>query len=218
MGDVDLCRVSPRLSRRRGEGRLPARIAGAGWRAARSVHPREGGLRSALRAQQPARLGVDPVAVPPGGPARRPPRFVIAVTAHRATDRAWSPAFGAWPEAGGTRFRVWAPTRTTVDVVIDPAGARARHPLTAEPGGCFAAVVDGVTPGTRYKYLVDGRDEFPDPASRSQPEGVHGPSAVVDPGAYQWSDEAWPGVGLSDLVIYELHVGAFVPAGTFAGV
>src|SRR5690606_37634840 len=105
-----------------------------------------------------------------------------------------------------------------VEVVVDPAGARTRHPLTAAPDGSFSAAVEGVLPGTRYTYLVDGRDEFPDPASRSQPEGVHGPSAVIDPRAFRWSDAAWTGAGLAELVIYELHVGTFTPEGTFAGV
>src|SRR5690606_4571611 len=82
----------------------------------------------------------------------------------------------------------------------------------------FSAAVDGVVPGARYTYLVDGRDEFPDPASRCQPEGVHGPSMVIDPRAYQWSDHTWMGAGLAELVIYELHVGTFTPKGTFAGV
>lgn len=103
-------------------------------------------------------------------------------------------------------------------MLVDPAGAGERRPLTAEGDGCFAAAFDDVPAGTRYKYVADGSDEFPDPASRWQPNGVHGVSVVVDPGTYTWSDDTWAGVRLADLVIYELHVGAFSPSGTFAGV
>jgi maltooligosyltrehalose trehalohydrolase len=73
-----------------------------------------------------------------------------------------------------------------------------------------------VGPGDRYRYRLDGAGPFPDPASRSQPLGVHGPSQVVDPGAFRWSDGAWGGADLASLVIYELHVGTFTPEGTFA--
>jgi len=72
--------------------------------------------------------------------------------------------------------------------------------------------------GTRYRYLLDGTRERPDPASRSQPGGVHGPSEVVDPRAFTWSDAGWAGRRLQDLVLYELHVGTFTPEGTFDAV
>ena len=70
--------------------------------------------------------------------------------------------------------------------------------------------------GSRYKYRLDRGQSYPDPASRFQPEGVHGPSEVVDPLAFQWSDETWPGLTIDDLIVYELHVGAYTPEGTFA--
>jgi maltooligosyltrehalose trehalohydrolase len=140
------------------------------------------------------------------------------VTTRRTTNRGWVPAFGAWPAGGGTRFRVWAPTRRTVELLIDPAGGHERRSLTPGGDGCFAGTFDDVPAGTPYKYVLDDRDEFPDPASRWQPDGVHGASVVVDPGAYSWSDEKWDGISLPDLVIYELHVGTFSPSGTFAGV
>jgi maltooligosyltrehalose trehalohydrolase len=70
-------------------------------------------------------------------------------------------------------------------------------------------------PGARYKYRLDGGDSFPDPASRYQPDGVHGPSQVVDPAAFTWTDSDWQGIPLDDLVIYELHVGTATPEGTF---
>ena len=71
--------------------------------------------------------------------------------------------------------------------------------------------------GDDYHLVVDGGVSLPDPCSRSQPEGVRGPSRVVDPGAFAWSDAAWGGLDLRELVIYELHVGTFTRAGTFAG-
>ncbi len=140
------------------------------------------------------------------------------MTSSRTENLTWTPAFGAWPDAGLTRFRVWAPNREGVDVVIDPGGAGERRSLEPEGNGCFAGAFRDVPAGTRYKYVADGADEFPDPASRWQPDGVHGVSVVVDPSVYKWSDDEWTGVGLSNLVIYELHVGTFSPSGTFAGV
>src|SRR5262249_26815288 len=72
-------------------------------------------------------------------------------------------------------------------------------------------------PGDRYRYAVDGRGPLPDPASRFQPEGVHGPSEIVDPTQFAWADGGWRGPGVEDLVVYELHVGTFSPQGTFVG-
>ena len=73
------------------------------------------------------------------------------------------------------------------------------------------------TPGCRYFYRLHGQQDFPDPASRFQPEGVHGPSQVVEPG-FSWDDGHWSGLPLGDYVIYELHVGTFTPEGTFDAV
>ncbi len=84
--------------------------------------------------------------------------------------------------------------------------------------GLFSAFVEGVSPGDRYRYRVDGRGPFPDPASRFQPEGVHGPSEVIDPRSFSWSDSDWRGSGLDGLVIYEIHVGTFTSEGTFSAV
>jgi maltooligosyltrehalose trehalohydrolase len=124
------------------------------------------------------------------------------------------PSLGALVAGGATRFRVWAPAADRVEVLVEGGGV---HPMTPSAGGYHEVVVPGVGPGARYRLRVDGRGPFPDPASRAQPEGVHGPSMVVDPAAFAWTDAAWPGVALRDLVIYELHVGTFSPAGTFAG-
>jgi len=121
---------------------------------------------------------------------------------------------GARPLDGGCcAFRVWAPRAQQVAVhLLDPPDRLV--PLAPEARGYHAAVVDDVLPGARYRYRLDDA-EYPDPASRWQPEGVHGPSAVVDPTAFVWSDGGWGGVPLEALVLYELHVGTGTPAGTF---
>jgi maltooligosyltrehalose trehalohydrolase len=127
----------------------------------------------------------------------------------------WKLRIGARPDGEGVAFRVWAPGSERVDVVVYGPDAEANHPLDAEGDGYFAGRVERLGVGTRYRYRLDGGDSFPDPASRSQPEGVHGPSEVIDPDAYRWSDAGWEGRRLEDMVIYELHVGTFTPGGTF---
>ena len=90
-------------------------------------------------------------------------------------------------------------------------------PLTARDHGYFMVTADLILPGTRYFYRLDDVRDRPDPASRFQPDGVHQPSAVVDPD-FPWDDGDWHGVSLPQYVIYELHVGTFSAAGTFDGV
>jgi len=123
--------------------------------------------------------------------------------------------FGANVVDDGVEFRVWAPASRSVDVVIYGPDAEAVHPLAAEEDGWFAAIVPGVGAGARYKYRLDEKDAFPDPASRSQPDGVHEASEVVDPSTFRWTDEGWGGVSADDLVIYEVHVGTATAEGTF---
>lgn len=114
----------------------------------------------------------------------------------------------------GVHFRVWAPKRQKVEVVFrDSAGP---SELLDEGNGYFSGLVEGVGPGTLYKYRLDGRDAFPDPASRFQPEGPHGFSQVVDPSAFKWTDGAWKGVRRAGQVLYEMHVGTFTAEGTWA--
>jgi maltooligosyltrehalose trehalohydrolase len=127
---------------------------------------------------------------------------------------------GAVPHpAGGASFRVWAPRRGRVEVVIEsgPAAGRA-FPLETAGDGWHEGLVREAVPGTLYRYRLDGAGPFPDPASRRQPQGVHGPSQIVDPRAFRWTDQAWRGPSLAGAVIYELHVGTFSPEGTFEGV
>ena len=114
------------------------------------------------------------------------------------------------------RFRVWAPRAHAVEVhLLSPA--ERRIPLERGERGYYKAVIPGVRAGARYRYVLDRGAEYPDPASRLQPDGVHGPSQVVDP-AFTWADAGWRGLALADHIIYELHVGTFSQEGTFGGV
>ena len=118
---------------------------------------------------------------------------------------------GDRPGGDGTiELRVWAPKVRSLEV--DLAGGR--HELAAAGDGVYEALVPARA-GDEYRLVVDGEETHPDPCSRAQPHGVRGPSAVVDTGTFAWTDEGWKGVALDDLVIYELHVGAFTEEGTF---
>ena len=101
--------------------------------------------------------------------------------------------FGAELTGDGTRFRLWAPAAARVDVELDVAGRRDRRALRALEGGWFELFVEGIGAGARYAYRIDGGQQVPDPASRSNPDDVHRPSMVVDPGAYDWIDANWGG-------------------------
>lgn len=123
------------------------------------------------------------------------------------------PTLGAIPiEPGRVAFRVWAPRADAVDLRITSPNERT-VPMRPAPQGHFEATIGDIEPGMRYVYRINGQ-ELPDPASRFQPEGVHGPSEVVDP-FFEWSDAGWIGARLEDLVFYELHVGTFTAGGTF---
>ena len=129
----------------------------------------------------------------------------------------WSLRHGALAVAGGVEFRVWAPLTPRLSVAI--YGNKAQDCVMERGnGGVFHAIVPDVSAGCDYSYrFPDGR-KCPDPVSRWQPKGVHGPSRVVDPSAFAWSDSEWYGPELRDLIIYELHTGAFTPEGTFEAI
>lgn len=117
---------------------------------------------------------------------------------------------------GGAHFRVWAPASPTaaIEFVPGPGQPGRTVPLAAEPHGYFSALVPDVPPGSLYRIkLASG--SFPDPASRYQPEGPHGPSQVVSPAGFPWTDQAWRGLPPEGQVIYELHLGTFTREGTW---
>jgi malto-oligosyltrehalose trehalohydrolase len=124
--------------------------------------------------------------------------------------------FGAEIVPGGVRFRLWAPAAKEAALSLGEGEGRPL-PMTPEEDGWFSLAADSAGAGTRYRYVVDGAP-VPDPASRYQPQDVHGPSEVIDPAAYDWRDVAWVGRPWEEIVLYELHVGTFTKRGDFAGV
>lgn len=119
--------------------------------------------------------------------------------------------FGTALFADGTRFRLWAPDCGAVMLHLSGHGD---HPMPKHEDGWAELVVPGIGAGARYGFRV-GDLTVPDPASRHQPDDVHGLSEVIDPNGYAWADSSWRGRPWEDAVVYELHVGAFTPEGTF---
>jgi maltooligosyltrehalose trehalohydrolase len=120
---------------------------------------------------------------------------------------------GAEPQpGGGVSFRVWAPKRQCVEVVLD---SKKEVELQREPDGYFAGMLREARPGDTYKFRLDGGEAYADPASRFQPEGPHGSSCVIDPAIFKWTDAAWRGAPLKGQVIYEMHAGTFTHEGTW---
>ena len=120
---------------------------------------------------------------------------------------------GAVHSRGATFFRVWSPDARRVDVVVE-APTSFVFALEQDADGLFSGNA-AIPAGALYKYRVDGQGPWPDPCSRYQPQGPHGPSLVVDPDAYLWSDAAWRGADIRGQIFYEMHIGAFTPEGTF---
>jgi len=116
-------------------------------------------------------------------------------------------------DAGKVRFRLWAPTASDVSVSISDKSL----PMSRLGDGWFELVTAEAGPGTHYQFKIDRLHSVPDPASRFQPLGVHGPSEVVDPQAFSWKNTNWRGRPWEEAILYELHVGTFSPEGTFAG-
>jgi maltooligosyltrehalose trehalohydrolase len=100
-------------------------------------------------------------------------------------------------------------------VIEDDQGYAVDSPLSAESNGYYSGFVPNAEAGALYRFRLDGGTAFPDPASRFQPTGPHGPSAIVDPSAFRWTDADWRGVSIEGQVIYEVHVGTFTQAGTY---
>lgn len=126
-----------------------------------------------------------------------------------------SQRLGAVPlSGGGVRFSVWAPRAKQLAVCLLGETSQV-VPLQRGRDDVFAGVVPSARVGSEYFYLVDGGKKRPDPTSRHQPHGVHGPSRVVDLSSFSWTDSGWRGLPIEDHVLYELHIGTFTPDGTF---
>ncbi len=117
---------------------------------------------------------------------------------------------------GKCRFTVWSPLAEKVEVIFKDR----KEPVTLKKDsqGYWEGELKNVSPGSFYKIRLDEEAEFPDPASRSQPEGVHSWSQVADPFLHEWKDISWQGLHLHEMIIYELHVGTFTPHGTFEAI
>ena len=114
-----------------------------------------------------------------------------------------------------TTLRVWAPGKDRVEVEVGSGSGAARTAMTGTPDGWWTADLPDADPGTDYAFRLDGGPPRPDPRSAWQPQGVDGPSRLVDHGAFRWTDQLWRGVPLPGAVLYEMHIGTFTPEGTF---
>jgi len=118
-------------------------------------------------------------------------------------------------KSGGVEFSVWAPNAKQVSVELVGSTEPQVHALQRQDDDVFSGVIATAAAGSDYMYRLDGGDGRPDPVSRFQPEGVHGPSRVINPHAFKWTDKTWRGIPMAELVIYELHIGTFTDDGTF---
>jgi len=122
----------------------------------------------------------------------------------------------------GVRFRVWAPDCRKVEVLFEEENGGPNHivasrlELATEAHGYFSGHIPAARAGALYRYCLDGNEALdPDPASRFQPYGPHGPSQIIDPTKFRWTDNEWPGITLQGQVIYEMHIGSFTRDGTW---
>ncbi|HUI98945.1 MAG TPA: malto-oligosyltrehalose trehalohydrolase [Usitatibacter sp.] len=129
--------------------------------------------------------------------------------------RAHDMPFGAALANGSARFRLWAPACPAAVLLVGEGDARREVPMQVMAGGWHGAHVEGLRAGAPYAFRVDGGSPVPDPASRMQAHDVNGASLVVDPYAFEWSDEGWRGRPWHEAVVYETHIGTFTPEGTF---
>ncbi|MFL5760718.1 MAG: malto-oligosyltrehalose trehalohydrolase [Thermomicrobiales bacterium] len=131
------------------------------------------------------------------------------------TDQTFDRFLGANLVADGVRFAVWAPKAAKVEVELRGENSPSFYLLAAASDGLYLGVIPGIGAGARYRFRLEGNQVAPDPWSRFQPEGVHGPSEVIDPSAFNWTDDSWPGLTMNGLVVYETHVGTYTREGTF---
>lgn len=119
--------------------------------------------------------------------------------------------------SGACHFRVWSPHRKSIGVHL-LGGDSCALPMERDDSGYWHLEIANVRPGLRYLLRIDDSIERPDPASNCQPEGVHGPSQIIDHESFKWTDDDWRCMPLRSMIMYELHVGTFTPQGTFDGV
>ncbi len=151
----------------------------------------------------------------PGPDARVgcPDESVLTAMKNERAERKY-PVGAELSPAGGVDFRVWAPRRGLVEVLFEEGDGRSLA-LRPDGGGYFRGAHPTAGHLTRYWFRLDGERRVPDPASRSQPDGPHGPSQVIDARQFAWSDHGWGGVGPRGQVVYEMHVGTFTKEGTW---
>jgi maltooligosyltrehalose trehalohydrolase len=130
--------------------------------------------------------------------------------------KSWKLQLGANISKDGVRFRVWAPRVSSISVRV--VGESEGISMEPEEKGYFSTFIRGLRPGARYSYLLNGEPLRPDPVSRFQPEGVHGPSEVIDPSQFKWEDQDWKGIPPEEMILYEIHTGTFTKQGTFEGI
>ncbi len=118
---------------------------------------------------------------------------------------------------GATTFSLWAPAARSIRLRLESQSGRSEWPMEPKPGGWHSHTNNTARASDRYSFVIDDSQAVPDPASRLQPQDVHGPSTIVDPQAFQWTDGDWRGRPWEEAVIYEIHVGTFTPEGTYAG-
>jgi malto-oligosyltrehalose trehalohydrolase len=158
------------------------------------------------------------ISIPLAGVLRLLDQFTAAGGSLDGVTRGHGMPYGAQIESqAGVRFRLWAPQCAEVRLSVEVPNAPARvKRMTAREDGWHEFLEAECGAGTRYRYLLPEGTQVPDPASRFQPEDVHGPSEVIDPAAYRWGDASWVGRPWHEAIIYELHVGTFTDAGTFS--
>jgi maltooligosyltrehalose trehalohydrolase len=136
------------------------------------------------------------------------PRSDISTKEFRIFPRTWGAEF---VREGEVRFRLWAPGAKTVSLKLEDS----EQEMSPADNGWFELLATGISPETRYQFVLADGTVIPDPASRAQDGGINGPSIVTDPTAYQWKYPDWQGLAWEETVLYELHIGTFTPEGTF---
>lgn len=123
---------------------------------------------------------------------------------------------GANYRSGKTTFTVWSPLSNSLELIVNDSDT---YPLSQDTLGYWTSfALENIKPGDRYQFRVNGQTTRPDPASLSQPDGVHAASSVVNLHHIEWTDSSWKGIALKDMIIYELHVGTFTQEGTFEAI